>query len=92
MEVIPATADAILGMLPKTPTIEERIGEIAGKLCKDYPNISTVPPYEQLWAIEQGFLGCRAANNDWHNLVGVLKEKYSIPQEVITEIWKNLMC
>lgn len=92
MEVIPTTAEAILGVLPKIPTIEQRIGEIAGKLCKDYPNISTVPAYEQLWAIEQGFLGCQAANDDWHNLVSLLKVKYNIPQEEITEAWKGFLC
>lgn len=43
----------------------KRIAELAAKLEPDYPNIRTVPAWEQLWAIEQGALGREMAIEDW---------------------------
>lgn len=90
-EVLPATLDNILGMAPQPPNLFQRIEEIAVKLCPDYPDIRTISNYEQLWAIERGYLGTKAACEDWYNLVKILQERYNIPQEELEEISINLL-
>ena len=90
-EVLPATAENILGMVPQLPNLFQRIEEIAVKLCPDYPDVKTISSYEQLWAIEQGYLGTRSACEDWHDLVKILQENYKIPEKEIVEISKNLL-
>ena len=52
--------------------LEARIHQIAVATQPEYPNIATVPPMGQLWAIGTGIEGIEAANADLHSLVADL--------------------
>ena len=52
-----------------------RIDEVAQELETDYPNIATIEPLEQFWAIEQGYRGTLLANKDLHEILDSLRQK-----------------
>lgn len=66
--------------------ITNRIKEIAEKHCEDYPNISDIEPWEQLYAIDSSLEGETRANNDLHRIIKELSNKYNIPYEEVLEI------
>jgi len=68
----------------------DRIKRIALNVAPDYPNIETIPTWEQLYAIEEGYLGTKAACDDLHTIISKLRDRYDIPLSVIFEIDKEI--
>lgn len=71
--------------------LDERIKEIAVKLCGDYPNIQGCGSFERLWALESSLEGTNQAIEHWVLLVEKLKSKFGISSEIILQISKEVM-
>jgi chromosome condensin MukBEF ATPase and DNA-binding subunit MukB len=57
----------------------QRIADIARTVAPDYPNVGNSTAWEQLWAIEQAYLGTRAAARAWE--IRCLKTEKSADEE-----------
>jgi hypothetical protein len=56
----------------------DEIKRTALAIAPDYPQIESVPPREQLWAIQQSCKGLEMANQDLHDIVRWLAKKEGI--------------
>jgi Zn finger protein HypA/HybF involved in hydrogenase expression len=68
-----------------------RLSEITQELCADYPNIATVEPWEQLYALEQSYRGTNAANADLHAVIEKLRIRCGMTKEEVADLgWPNV--
>jgi len=63
-----------------------RISEITQELCPDYPNIATVEPWEQLYALEQSYRGVSAACDDLHTVIEKLRIRCGMTKEEVADL------
>ena len=67
-----------------------RLSEITQELCADYPNIATVEPWEQLYALEQSYRGVSAACDDLHSVIEQLRIRCGMTKEEVADLgWPN---
>jgi hypothetical protein len=67
-----------------------RLSEITQELCADYPNIATVEPWEQLYALEQSHRGVSAACDDLHKVIETLRVRCGLTKEEVVDLgWPN---
>jgi len=71
-------------------TVEEGLKEAAIEIAPDYPNIETADQIEQLWAIKSTFEGVKAANDDLHKLIDVLRGRLNLSEEDVCEVWDEM--
>jgi hypothetical protein len=71
--------------------IEEKINEIALKYCPDYPRISEIESWEQLYAIESELIGINLANEDCHKMIKYLAKLLGYTMDDLFEIWSLVM-
>lgn len=69
--------------------LQDRIKEIAIKHCAEYPEITTVKPWEQLHAIELSLKGLSDACEDWMKVLKALQKKFGFINDELTELMKE---
>jgi len=68
-----------------------RLAEITQELCPDYPNIATVEPWEQLYALEQSYRGVSSACDDLHAVIEKLRVRCGMSKEEVADLgWPNV--
>lgn len=70
--------------------INDRIKEVALVVSPEYPGIETAEPFEQLWAIEQGYLGTNSANKDCHKLIDHMRQQLGWTKEQTVDEWLKI--
>lgn len=71
--------------------LETLIAEIAKEHCADYPNIETVEPWEQLYAIKSTMIGTSLACNDCWVIIRFLQEKLGMEDLELANVWQSLI-
>ena len=67
-----------------------RLAEITQELCADYPNIATVEPWEQLYALEQSYRVVSSACDDLHAVIEKLRLRCGMSKEEVADLgWPN---
>jgi len=61
----------------------DRLTEVTKELCADYPNITIVQPWEQLYALEQSYRGLSAACDDLHTLIEKLRIRCGMTKDEV---------
>lgn len=67
-----------------------RLSKITQELCADYPNVDTVEPWEQLYALEQSYRGVSAACDDLRSVIEKLRIRCRLTKEEVADLgWPN---
>jgi len=70
--------------------IFQRISEIALNLAPDYPDIKNRCAMEQLWAVEQGFIGANQANSDMHKTMDALRQRLGMSVGELVDLHREI--
>lgn len=68
--------------------LKRDVRKLAREIAPDYPGIDDENSLlsECLWAIKEGYRGLKLANDDLHELVRLLRQKFNLTPEEVLDI------